>query len=415
MAKDGSKVGMAHSLLANMDCLSNIANMKAVVPRTRLEKLVAERLSKYPVVAILGARQTGKTHMAKRFASGVQNHFDLENSFQLQALEDNGLSILGSLEGTVVIDEVQELPSIFPALRVLADREPTVARFVLSGSVSPKIIQGISESLAGRVATIEIGGLDIDEVGADSWERLWLRGGHPPSFLDDTDAGSMEWRANYLERLFGRDLRIWSNLSLHPSRSRKLLMIMADCTARAWNHSAAATILGVDVKTIQNYVEIMEAAYLVRLLPSFEANIRKRLRKAPTLHLRDTGIAHAMLGIQTRERLEIHPRVGQSWESFCVDQVIRLTQTRPEHCFTFSVQSGSEIDLILDRPDGRHGFEIKFSENSRPNAGDRKLISTLELKSLHQVRRGAMSLDLGEGLFSTGIEDLKNVCANIRQ
>jgi len=379
-----------------------------------LEALVAARLKKYPVVAILGARQAGKTHLAKGFASNSGNHFDLENSAQLQALGDNALSILGSLEGTVVIDEVHELPSIFPALRVLADRKPTKTRFVLSGSVSPKIIHGISESLAGRVATIEIGGFDLQEIVDAPWERLWLRGGHPPSFLDDTDEDSMEWRANYLERLFGRDLRIWSNLSLHPARSRKLLTIMADCTARAWNHSAAAQILGVDVKTIQSYVEIMEAAYLVRLLPPFEANIRKRLRKAPTLHLRDSGIAHAMLGIQTRERLEIHPRVGQSWESFCVDQIIRLTQTRPEHCFTFSVQSGSEIDLILDRPDGRHGFEIKFSENSRPKAGDRGLISALDLKSLHQVRRGAMSLDLGEGLFSTGIDELPKICSEIR-
>jgi hypothetical protein len=112
--------------------------------------------------------------------------------------------------------------------------------------------------------------------------------------------------------------------------------------------------------------------------------------------------------------LEIHPRVGQSWESFCVDQIIRLTQSRPEHCFTFSVQSGSEIDLILDRPDGRHGFEIKFSENSRPKAGDRELISALGLKSLHQVRRGAMSLDLGDGLFSTGIDELPKICSEIR-
>ncbi len=405
---------MAHSLLAIMDYYSKIANMKPIVLRTRLEKLVGERLSKYPIVAILGARQTGKTHLAKKFASGAQNQFDLENSFHLQALEENALSLLGSLEGTVVIDEVQELPSIFPALRVLADREPTVARFALSGSVSPRIIQGISESLAGRVATIEIGGLDLDEIGADSWERLWLRGGHPPSFLDDSDAGSMEWRANYLERLFGRDLRIWSNLSLSPSRSRKLLTIIADCTARAWNHSAAATILGVDVKTIQHYLEIMEAAYLIRLLPPFDANIRKRLRKAPTIHIRDTGIAHTMLGIQTRDRLEIHPHVGHLWESFCVDQIIRLTQTRPEHCFTFSLQSGAEIDLILDRPDGRFGFEIKSSEKSRPKPEDRELAKSLKLDRLYQIRRGDGNFDLGDGLFSTGIEEVSKVCESIR-
>ncbi len=384
--------------------------MKPVLPRPRLENLIGSRLAKYPVVAVLGARQTGKTYMAKRFASSPAHHFDLENSYQAQALEDNALTILGSLEGTVVIDEVQELPSIFPALRVLADREPTVARFVISGSVSPRIIQGISESLAGRVATLEIGGFDLEETGAENWNRLWLRGGHPPSFLDDTDEGSMEWRANYMERLFGRDLRIWSNLSLHPSQTRKLMTLIADCTGRAWNHTAAATLLGVDVKTIQRYVDVLEAAYLIRLLPPLEVNIRKRLRKAPTIHLRDSGIGHSLLGVQSQERLEIHPRMGQSWESFCVDQIIRLTQTRPEYCFTFSVQSGSEIDLILDRPDGRYGFEIKTSENSRPTAADRELLKMLGLTALHQVRRGEGCYDLGDGLFSTGIQSLAEVC-----
>lgn len=388
--------------------------MKPALPRLRLENLIGSRLAKYPVVAVLGARQTGKTYMAKRFASSPAHHFDLENSYQAQALEDNALTILGNLEGTVVIDEVQELPSIFPALRVLADREPTVARFVISGSVSPRIIQGISESLAGRVATLEIGGFDLEETGAENWHRLWLRGGHPPSFLDDTDEGSMEWRANYMERLFGRDLRIWSNLSLHPSQTRRLMTLIADCTGRAWNHTAAATLLGVDVKTIQRYVDVLEAAFLIRLLPPLEVNIRKRLRKAPTIHLRDSGIGHALLGVQTQERLEIHPRMGQSWESFCVDQIIRLTQTRPEYCFTFSVQSGSEIDLILDRPDGRYGFEIKTSENSRPTSGDRELLKMLNLTALHQVRRGKGSYDLGGGLFSTGIQELLDLSTAIR-
>lgn len=388
--------------------------MNPAVPRPALRSLIENRLEKYPVVAILGARQTGKTHLAKGFVSRPENQFDLENSPQLQALTDNTLTILERLEGIVVIDEVQELPAIFPALRVLSDRQPTLARFVLTGSVSPKIVTGISESLAGRVATLEIGGFDLEETGVENWDRLWLRGAHPPSFLDDSDADSMEWRANYLERLFGRDLRIWSNLSLNPAQSRKLMTLIADCTGRAWNHSAAANILGVDVKTIQRYVDVLEAAFLIRLLPPFETNIRKRIRKSPAMHLRDSGITHAMLGIQGRDRLEIHPRVGQSWESFCVDQIIRLTRTRPEYCFTFSLQSGSEIDLILDRPDGRYGFEIKRSENSRPTEADRELQRSLDLSALYQVRRGSGKYDLGGGLFSLGIEELVTVCSEIR-
>lgn len=388
--------------------------MLPVLPRPRVESLIGSRLSKYPIVAVLGARQMGKTYLVKRFASSPAHHFDLENSIQLQALSDNALTLLGNLEGTVVIDEVQELPSIFPTLRVLADRDPTVARFVLSGSVSPRIIHGISESLAGRVATIEIGGFDLEEVGVDSWSRLWLRGGHPPSFLDESDGDAFEWRANYLERLIGRDLRIWSNMSLRPAQSRRLLTMIADCTGRAWNHSAAAQLLQVEVKTIQRYVDLLEAAYLIRLLPPFDVNLRKRLRKAPTIHMRDSGITHALLAIQSRERLLLHPHQGHSWESFCVDQIIRLTQTRPEHCFTFSLQSGPEIDLILDRPDGRYGFEIKSSENSRPTEADRRLVKELELTGLHQVRQGDQSLEVGEGLFSTGIKSLPDICRSIR-
>ena len=387
--------------------------MGSILSRPRLDKLIEAHLAKYPVVAVLGARQTGKTYLTKRFSSAPENHFDLENSFQNQALAANALTILGSLKGTVVIDEIQKLPSVFPALRVLADK-PGTARFVISGSVSPQLIHSINESLAGRAATLEIGGFDVEETGTAIWEKLWLRGGLPPSFLDDTEAGSMEWRANYLERLFDPDLRILSNVSLHPAQTRKLKTLIADCSGRPWNHTAAANLLGVDVKTIQRYVEVLEAAYLVRLLPPFEAHLRKRTRKASVIHLRDSGIMHALLGIQGRERLEIHPRMGQSWESFCVDQIIRLTQTRPEYCFTFSLQSGAEINLILDRPDGRYGFEIKSSENNRPKPLDRELITLLGLKSLHQVRRGSGVLDLGDGLFSTGIEALPSVCSAIR-
>jgi predicted AAA+ superfamily ATPase len=365
-------------------------------------------------VALLGARQTGKTRLARAFAGREAHVFDLENPAQRAALQDNAFTLLDSLRGLIVIDEVQELPSLFPALRVLADRDPLPARFVILGSVAPELIRGIGESLAGRVLTIPMGGFDLDETPIADWPKLWLRGGYPRSYLADSEAESALWREEYLAALLNRDLRIWSNLALDPGQARRLLLLIADTSGRAWNHSEASRILGVDSKTVQNYLHVIEAAFLTRTLPVFEANIRKRLRKAPTIHLRDSGIIHSLLGIETRERLEIHPRMGQSWESFCVDQIIRLTETRPEHCFTFSVQSGQEIDLILDRPDGRYGFEIKTSENSRPKPADRELAKALELKALHQVRRGNGLYDLGDGLFATGIEELPSVCAAIR-
>lgn len=298
---------------------------------------------------------------------------------------------------------------------MLADRDPLPARFVILGSVAPELIRGIGESLAGRMITIPMGGFDLEETPAASWPTLWLRGGYPPAYLAESDADSALWREEYLASLLNRDLRIWSNLALDPAQARRLLLLIADRSGRAWNHSEASRILGVDSKTVQSYLHVLEAAFLTRTLPVFDINIRKRIRKAPTIHLRDSGIIHTMLGIQSRERLEIHPRMGQSWESFCVDQIIRLSETRPEHCFTFSVQSGQEIDLILDRPDGRYGFEIKTAEHSRPKTADRELAKALDLKALHQVRRGNGCYNLGDGLFSTGIEDLPAVCAEIRQ
>jgi predicted AAA+ superfamily ATPase len=353
--------------------------------------------------------------LARRLASGEGNYFDLEDTVQRVALEDNASSILRGLSGWVVIDEIQELPELFRLLRVLADREPLPARFIVLGSVSLDILTGISESLAGRVAVLEMGGFDLEEVGAADWRALWLRGGFPRSYLAADDPASFEWRENYLDQLIGRDLRIWSGLRLKPGMARRLLLLVADASGKAWNHSSAAQDLGVDPKTVQRYVEVIEGAFLLRRLPVFEANTRKRLRKAPTLHFRDTGLLHTILGIPSMARLEAGPRRGRSRESFCIDQVIRLTQTRSEYCFTWSVQGGPEVDLILDRPNGRWGFEVKAKDAPKVGSEFRALREELGLECLFIVRPGADELDLGDGVVSLGIERLPWVAERIRE
>jgi predicted AAA+ superfamily ATPase len=388
--------------------------MSEILKRQRLSERIADNLRHYPIVAVLGARQVGKTHIARTFATSESHRFDLEDTATAAALSENPNSILGALKGVVVIDEVQELPKLFPTLRVLADREDAPAKFVISGSVSPNMIRGIGESLAGRVATLEIGGFDLTEAGVKNWQQLWLRGTHPPSFLADTDSDSMDWRSNYLNALIGRDLRIWSESKLKPTGTRKLLTLLADSTGRTWNHSSAAQVLGIDPKTIQDHVEVLEGAYLLRILPPLSVNIRKRLRKSPTIHLRDTGIAHALIGIANLNRLHTHPASGHTWESFCVDQIIRLTETRPEHCFTYSEQSGREIDLVLERPNGRFGFEIKSADAAMPSQAHRQLVKDLKLDALHVIRKGNQTLNTGSGTFSTGITSLPEVCGSIR-
>lgn len=389
--------------------------MKTIIQRERLSTRIADLLEHYPIVAILGARQVGKTHIAQSFASAPELHFDLEDIATVTALDENPHSILGNLSGTVVIDEIQELPKLFAALRVLADRNPLPARFVITGSVSPNILRGVGESLAGRVAIIELGGFTLEETSSNDWQKLWLRGSHPPAVLAAGDALSMDWRANYLSALIGRDLRIWSNSKLKPPATRRLLTLLADSTARAWNHSNAARTLGVDPKTIQDHVEILEGAYLVRILPLLSVNVRKRLRKAPTIHLRDSGIAHTLLGIESLFKLQTHPISGHTWESFCIDQIIRMTETRPEHCFSYSEQSGREVDLVLERPNGRFGFEIKSSESAMPNDAHRQLVKDLDLEKLYIVRRGEGSFNTGAATHSVGITELAALCQNIRE
>jgi predicted AAA+ superfamily ATPase len=328
------------------------------------------------------------------------------------------------LHGVVVLDEIQERPELFPLLRVLADRRPTKARFVITGSVAPTLRHGLSESLTGRVAWIEMGGFDLEEFGPERWSDLWLRGCFPSSHFavqDDaslflrTSADSILVRQEYLQTMLGRDIRILSNLSLEPAEARKLMLLIADTSARAWNHSEAARILGCDSKTVKSYIEVLKAAFLVRELPVMEANIRKRLRKTPALHLRDTGLLHLLLGIHSQRQLEEHPRMGSSWETFCVDQIVRMTETKSESCFTFSIQSGIEIDLILDRPEGKIGFEIKSSEKTFPREPEIEIVEQLELKSLYYVRRGTGRYALSERVWSVGIEELPSVCREIRQ
>lgn len=355
----------------------------------------------------------GKTHLCRKLASSPDHYFDLERSDDLVRLSDNALSILGGLTGRVVIDEAQELPALFKTLRVLADRPDSPARFIVTGSVSPSLLESVSESLAGRASLIEIGGFDLEEVGTGSWEQLWLRGGHPPSFLAANDGIAYLWRENYLSFLIGKDLRIWSQSDLPPARVRKLLNLIADSTGQAWNHSAAAKLLGVSYKTVQSYIETLKGAYIVRELPPFEANVRKRIRQSPTLMLRDSGILHSLLRISDGKSLMSHHRKGFSWEAFCTDQVIRLGKVREENCFRYSVQGGVEIDLVIDLPGRRLGFEFKSGDAAPLTPSMTTGRDDLELERLYVVSPGDRRRLMDDRIESVGIERLPELCAEL--
>ena len=386
------------------------------VARARLQERIRTSLTTYPVVALIGARQVGKSTLARPFASSEEHFFDLERSLDALRLRENAMGILGSLKGTVVIDEAQEMPELFGTLRVLADREHCPARFVITGSVSPQLLSAGSESLAGRVAWVRIDGLSLAEVGPEHWRRLWLRGGLPRSFLARDDWQSIEIRENYLDSLIGRDLRFWGMADHDPAYIRRLLMLVSDASGQTWNHSEAGNTLRVSYKTIQKHVSILQGAFLVRELLPMVATTESRLRKKPKLIMRDSGVMHALLRLAEQGRLESHSRLGGSWETFCIQQVMAMTECRAEDAYLWNVQGGAEVDLVLDLPIGRVGFEMKHSDAPSTTRSMHTAIDELGLEKLFVLHpgNGILAMHSQAPIYGVGIEKLEEICIELR-
>ncbi len=317
------------------------------------------------------------------------------------------------MEGVVVIDEAQEKPELFPKLRVLADRPDSMTRFLITGSASPAIIKGVSESLAGRVRLLALTGFNAEEIGWENWQKLWLQGGFPRSYLHEIGEESMSWRLDYIEQFLRRDLPLLAETHLTDEQRRRLLLLIANCHGQYWNHSKAAQTIGVSYKTIQRHIEILQGAYILRELIPFHTNIEKRLRKAPKIYLRDSGLLHALLQVQDQARLSGHPALGASWEGFCIEQIIGLTNSRDDACFTWSVQSGPEVDLVLTKKSGLFGFECKASDAPRRTSSMISAVNDLNLAKLFVIYPGEIDYALDEKIDVVGIKNLQRWISNI--
>lgn len=370
-------------------------------------------LANSPITALLGPRQCGKTWLARTFASSPENYFDLHTLIARAQLEDSNFRILDGLEDVVVIDEAQEKPDLFPKLRVLADRSKNQTRFLITGSASPTIVKGISESLAGRVRLLALGGFNVEEAGWENWQKLWVKGGFPRSYLHEIEEESMNWRLDYIEQFLRRDLPLLAETHLTDEQRRRLTHIIAHKHGQYWNHSEAAAIIGVSYKTIQRHIEILKGAYILRELPPFFANIQKRLRKAPKIYLRDSGLLHALLLIPNHAKLSAHPSLGHSWEGFCIEQIISLTLSREEECFTWSVQSGPEVDLVLTKQKGLFGFECKVSDAPRRTSSMVSAVNDLGLAKLFVVYPGEKDYPLDEKIEAVGIKNLMHILPQV--
>lgn len=380
-------------------------------PRPRLHSTIDAALRRSRIVAVVGPRQVGKTTLARSFvAPASANYFDLEDPVSLARLAEP-LTALSPLTGLVVIDEIQRAPHLFPILRVLADRSPAPAHFLLLGSASPALLRQSSESLAGRIEIIEVPGFTVDEVGAARSETLWLRGGLPPAFLAATDEDSRIWRKNYLLALVERDLP-QLGISIAPAALQRFLIMLAHYHGQVWNAAEPARTLGLSENTVRRYLDLLTGAYLVRQLPPWHENIGKRQVKAPKLYWRDSGLLHHLLGIGDRDALLAHPKCGASWEGYVLEQILHRLQ--PDEAYFWATHAGAELDALLFIAGRRIGFEIKRADAPRLTPSMRHALEDLRLERLWVMYPGTQSYPLHERVRVIPFEALlaEDFCAS---
>jgi predicted AAA+ superfamily ATPase len=381
------------------------------IARSEEVEVIRAGLADWPVTVLLGPRQCGKTTLVRPFATSPDHYFDIHDFVDQVRLEDSNYRILDGLDGTVVIDEAQERPALFQKMRVLADRKDRNTRFILTGSASPSLYQGASESLAGRARLLSLSGFSLSEIDPDNWERLWLRGGYPISYLRELEENSMEWRQNYITQFLGRDLPALAETKLTTEQLRRFFLLLAHHHGQYWNHSEIATTLGVNYKTIQRHVDLFKGAYLLRELSPFHNNAKKRLRKAPKIYLRDSGLLHTLLGIRNLSQLYASPQLGASWEGFGIEQVISILKAREEECFTWSVQGGAEVDLVLQLSDKPIGFEFKAADAPRRTRSMTSAVESLGLRKLFVIYPGDKDYALDESINVVSIKNIRKLRA----
>lgn len=357
-----------------------------MIQRNKLKQAIHQTLEQNPVVALLGPRQCGKTTLARMVVETRNDceYFDLENPVDLSRLSAP-MQALARLRGLVVLDEIQRKPDLFELLRVLADRQGTPAKFLILGSASPHLIRGVSESLAGRVGFVDMSGFRIDEIGHGNLSRLWLRGGFPRSFLAQDATAAFAWRQDFVRTFLERDIP-QLGLSIPAETLRRFWTMLAHYHGQVWNGSVFARSLGVSQPTARRYLDVLSGAYMVRVLPPWFENLKKRQVKSPKTYIRDSGLLHALLSIEALRDLEGHPKLGASWEGFVVEQVLEEAGTRD--AYFWGTHAGAELDLLLFRHGRRYGVEVKYADAPTLTKSLRIAIEDLHLDRIAIVYPG---------------------------
>jgi len=355
--------------------------------------LVRTALRRSRVVALLGPRQCGKTTLAREFVPpGSLNYFDLEDPQSLARLTQPDTA-LRPLKRLVVIDEIQRRPELFPLLRVLADRRPLPARFLILGSASPDLLRQSSETLAGRIEIVPLEGFRLSDLGADAQGRHWLRGGFPLAYIARTVADSLSWRRQFLQTFLERDLP-QLGIAIPALALRRFWNMIAHHHAQVWNGAELARALSLSEPTVRRYLDLMADVFMLRQLPPWFENLGKRQVKAPKVYVRDSGLLHALLGIANQRDLEYHPKVGASWEGYAVEEVLK--SFRPGEAYYWATHNGAELDLLLFKDGRRIGVECKRADAPVLTPSMRIALADLKLDRLCVLYPGEKAYSLAK-------------------
>ncbi|MBN2149663.1 MAG: ATP-binding protein [Anaerolineales bacterium] len=356
-----------------------------------------------PITALLGPRQVGKTTLARLFtANRPASFFDLESLPDQRRLQ-NPEMVLGSLQGLVILDEIQQMPELFSTLRVLVDRPENQARFIILGSASPHLIRRASESLAGRVEFIELSGFDLSETDRAAKEKLWLRGGFPRAFLADKDADSLAWREGFIRTFLERDLP-QLGISIPSTAMRRFWSMLAHYHGQTWNASELSRAMGLSDKTVRSYLDILSGAFMVRQLQPWFENASKRQVRAPEIYIRDSGLLHSLLNIPDMHTLLGHPKVGASWEGYVIEQTLSILH--PTEAYFWAKHGAAELDLLFFAHGKRYGIEAKFNEAPKVTRSMQAALQELGLEHLWVIYPGERSYPVYEQITVCPLSDL---------
>jgi hypothetical protein len=382
-----------------------------MIPRPEAFNGIARSFRVHPATALLGPRQCGKTTLARMIAEHEPcEYFDLENPVDARRLSQP-LQTLEKLEGLVVIDEIQRRPDLFELLRVLVDRPDNAAHYLLLGSASTQIVKGVSESLAGRIGLVDLSGFHLTEVGSDQMEPLWVRGGFPISFLAEDNTASSDWRSNFIRTFLERDIP-QLGIGIPAETLRRFWTMVAHYHGQIWNAAEFARSLGTSENTARRYLDILSGAFMVRILPPWFENIRKRQVKAPKIYIRDSGILHTLLQLSDLADLQGHPKIGASWEGFAIEHVISALKTR--EAYFWATHAGAELDLMVTIKGKRYGFEFKYADAPGRTRSMHIALQDLNLQHLWVVYPGKQQYILEERITTVPLESILQILRDLR-